>query len=66
MREKIENLDAFLAILMLKWLTLKRVSYGKIDLDMLKPGKHRFLEATEYAALRDYLEFEEGKKGDDQ
>lgn len=45
---------------------LKRVSYGKIDLDMLKPGKHRFLEATEYAALRDYLEFEEGKKGDDQ
>lgn len=45
---------------------LKRVSYGKIDLGMLKPGKQRFLDANEYAALRDYLEYVEGKKGDDQ
>ncbi|MDD3343565.1 MAG: pseudouridine synthase [Sulfurospirillaceae bacterium] len=42
---------------------LKRVSYGKIDLGALKPGKHRFLEAGEYAALRDYLEYIEGKEG---
>jgi len=45
---------------------LKRVSYGRIDLGMLKPGRHRFLEATEYAALRDYIVYEEGKKGDGQ
>lgn len=36
-------------------LDLKRVSYGIVDLGMLKPGKVRFLEAREYAALRDYL-----------
>ena len=48
---------------------LKRVSYGKIDLDMLKPGKHRFLTNTEYDALRDYLAYskkEEAKKLDKQ
>ena len=32
---------------------LKRVSYGKIDLGMLKPGRHRFFDASEYTALRD-------------
>jgi 23S rRNA pseudouridine2605 synthase len=36
---------------------LKRVSYGKIDLGMLKPGKHRFFTGSEYSALRDYLEY---------
>jgi len=36
---------------------LKRVSYGKIDLGMLKPGKHRYFDGGEYAALRDYLEY---------
>ncbi|NOX16452.1 MAG: rRNA pseudouridine synthase [Epsilonproteobacteria bacterium] len=41
---------------------LKRVSYGKIDLDMLKPGKHRFLTNTEYDALRDYLAYTKKEK----
>ncbi len=41
---------------------LKRVSYGKIDLDMLKPGKHRFLTNTEYDALRDYLAYSKKEK----
>lgn len=36
---------------------LKRVSYGKIDLGMLKPGKHRYFNGSEYTALRDYLEY---------
>jgi 23S rRNA pseudouridine2605 synthase len=40
---------------------LKRVSYGIIDLDMLKPGKTRFLEPNEYKALRDYLTYSEKK-----
>jgi len=38
---------------------LKRVSYGIIDLGMLKPGKTRFLEPNEYKALRDYLVYVE-------
>jgi 23S rRNA pseudouridine2605 synthase len=46
---------------------LKRVSYGKVDLGTLKPGKHRFFNASEYNALRDYLEYvKKEKKGDDQ
>lgn len=40
---------------------LKRVSYGIIDLGMLKPGKSRYLEANEYKALRDYLEYVQEK-----
>ncbi|MBE0491506.1 MAG: rRNA pseudouridine synthase [Sulfurospirillum sp.] len=40
---------------------LKRVSYGRVDLGTLKPGKVRFLEANEYAALRDYLSYVEQK-----
>lgn len=36
---------------------LKRVSYGKIDLGMLKPGKYRYFDGSEYNALRDYLEY---------
>ncbi len=44
---------------------LKRVSYGKIDLDMLKPGKHRFLTNTEYDALRDYLAYSKKEKVED-
>lgn len=43
---------------------LKRVSYGRIDLGTLKTGKTRFLDAGEYAALRDYLKYIEGKEGD--
>lgn len=34
---------------------LKRVSYGSIDLGVLKPGKHRFLSTGEYEDLRDFL-----------
>lgn len=45
---------------------LKRVSYGKIDLGMLKPGKCRYFSASEYSALKDYLEFVKKDKGDDQ
>jgi 23S rRNA pseudouridine2605 synthase len=45
---------------------LKRVSYGKIDLGMLKPGRHRFFDASEYTALRDYLEYVKEPKGDGQ
>ncbi|MCF6173688.1 MAG: rRNA pseudouridine synthase [Campylobacteraceae bacterium] len=44
---------------------LKRVSYGKIDLDMLKPGKHRFLTNSEYDALRDYLAYTKKGKTED-
>jgi len=46
---------------------LKRVSYGKVDLGTLKLGKHRFFNASEYNALRDYLEYvKQDTKGDDQ
>ncbi len=46
---------------------LKRVSYGKVDLGTLKPRKHRFFNASEYNALRDYLEYvKQDTKGDDQ
>jgi len=45
---------------------LKRVSYGKIDLGMLKPGRHRFFDASEYTALRDYLDYVKEPKGDGQ
>jgi len=44
---------------------LKRVSYGKVDLDMLKPGKHRFLTNSEYDALRDYLAYSKKEKVED-
>ncbi|MDD3323983.1 MAG: pseudouridine synthase [Sulfurospirillaceae bacterium] len=44
---------------------LKRVSYGRVDLGMLKPGKMRFLEANEYSALRDYLDYVEGQNKDE-
>jgi 23S rRNA pseudouridine2605 synthase len=43
---------------------LKRVSYGRVDLGTLKPGKTRFLEASEYTGLRDYLKYVEEKDGD--
>jgi len=56
---------------------LKRVSYGKIDLGMLRPGRHRYFDGGEYTALRDYLEYikrdgdktpvvEEDEEDDDQ
>jgi 23S rRNA pseudouridine2605 synthase len=43
---------------------LKRVSYGKIDLDALRPGKHRFLSTSEYDNLRDYLAYTKSEKSD--
>lgn len=38
---------------------LKRVSYGIVDLGMLKLGKTRYLETNEYKALRDYIKYME-------
>ncbi len=34
---------------------LKRVSFGGIDLGMLKPGKSRYLEKNEYQSLHDFI-----------
>lgn len=45
---------------------LKRVSYGIVDLGMLKPGKTKYLEPNEYKALRDYLKFMEEESEDRQ
>lgn len=36
-------------------VSLKRVSFGRMNLDNLKSGKHRFLTNSEYEDLRDYL-----------
>ncbi|NLC28568.1 MAG: rRNA pseudouridine synthase [Campylobacteraceae bacterium] len=37
---------------------LKRVSFGRVDLGMLKPGKSRFLTTGEYDDLRSFLKDE--------
>lgn len=34
---------------------LKRVSFGRVDLGVLKPSKYRFLTTQEYDELRDFL-----------
>ncbi len=34
---------------------LKRVSFGGIDLGMLKPGKNRYLSKSEYQSLHDFI-----------
>ncbi len=36
-------------------VSLKRVSFGRINLDNLKSGKHRYLTNSEYEDLRDFL-----------
>ncbi len=36
-------------------MDLKRVSFGRMSLDMLKSGKYRYLENSEYEDLRDFL-----------
>ncbi len=36
-------------------VSLKRVSFGRMNLDTLKPGKYRYLSASEYDDLRDFL-----------
>jgi 23S rRNA pseudouridine2605 synthase len=53
------ELRRFFAYFDAEVVDLKRVSYGRVDLGTLKPGKIRFLDATEYAALRDYLAYVE-------
>ncbi|ARJ57424.1 pseudouridine synthase [Campylobacter cuniculorum] len=39
----------------LKIMDLKRVAFGIVELDMLRAGKYRYLEKTEYEKLRDFL-----------
>ncbi len=41
---------------------LKRVSFGGIDLGMLKEGKTRYLTKSEYQSLHDFLHSENGKQ----
>ena len=36
-------------------MDLKRVSFGRVDLGMLKSGKWRYLSTQEYDDLRDFL-----------
>ncbi len=36
-------------------VSLKRVSFGGVSLDMLKEGKYRFLSSAEYNNLRDFI-----------
>lgn len=36
-------------------VSLKRVSFGRVNLDTLGRGKHRYLEASEYEDLREFL-----------
>ncbi len=62
---KNRELRRFFAYFDAEVVDLKRVSYGIVDLGMLKPGKTRYLEANEYKALRDYLNYWE-KSGDSQ
>jgi 23S rRNA pseudouridine2605 synthase len=52
---KNRELRRFFAYFDTEVVDLKRVSYGRVDLGMLKPGKTRYLESNEYKALRDYL-----------
>jgi 23S rRNA pseudouridine2605 synthase len=54
---KNRELRRFFAYFDAEVVDLKRVSYGIVDLGMLKPGKTRYLEANEYRALRDYLNY---------
>lgn len=58
---KNRELRRFFAYFDAEVVDLKRVSYGRVDLGMLKPGKTRYLEAGEYRALREYLDYIEGK-----
>lgn len=52
---KNRELRRFFAYFDAEVVDLKRVSYGRVDLGMLKPTKTRYLESNEYKALRDYL-----------
>lgn len=52
---KNRELRRFFAYFDAEVVDLKRVSYGRVDLGTLKPGKQRFLEPREYEELRDFL-----------
>ena len=49
------ELRRFFGYFDLEVMDLKRVSFGRVDLGMLKPGKWRYFENGEYEALRDFL-----------
>lgn len=52
---KNRELRRFFGYFDLEVVDLKRVSFGRVDLGMLKPGKWRYLTNSEYDDLRDFL-----------
>ncbi|WP_172658144.1 pseudouridine synthase [Campylobacter geochelonis] len=52
---KNRELRRFFGYFDLEVMDLKRVSFGRVDLGMLKDGKWRYLEPNEYEDLRDFL-----------
>ncbi|NLK66091.1 MAG: rRNA pseudouridine synthase [Campylobacteraceae bacterium] len=49
------ELRRFFGYFDLEVMDLKRVSFGRVDLGMLKSGKWRYLTNSEYDALRDFM-----------
>ncbi len=52
---KNRELRRFFAHFDLEVMDLKRVAFGIVELNALKPGKYRYLEKGEYEKLRDFL-----------
>ena len=52
---KNRELRRFFGYFDLEVMDLKRVSFGRVDLGMLKSGKWRYLSTQEYDDLRDFL-----------
>jgi len=52
---KNRELRRFFGYFDLEVVDLKRVSFGRVDLGVLRPGKWRYLSASEYDDLRDFL-----------
>lgn len=52
---KNRELRRFFGYFDLEVMDLKRVSFGRVELGMLKEGKWRYLSAAEYSDLRDFL-----------
>ncbi|WP_172658222.1 pseudouridine synthase [Campylobacter blaseri] len=50
------ELRRFFGYFDLEVVDLKRVSFGRVDLGMLKPGKWRYLTNSEYDDLRNFME----------
>lgn len=50
------ELRRFFGYFDLEVVDLKRVSFGRIDLGVLKPGKWRYLTNSEYDDLRDFMQ----------